>query len=1103
MSTHSHLQTFAAALSSAFSNLSGAEPEAQLSTPTENLVTLVAGELKSPATLRRETRAAGGRPDFGVEVGGALCGYLELKAPGLGARPHLFKDRNKEQWKKFASLPNLIYTDGNEWTLLRDGQTIGQTVRLAGDVRSDGAAAATPENAQKLEALLRDFLSWQPIVPSKPRELAAILAPLCRLIRADVLAAVEDSNSGLHLLAQEWRRTLFPEADDLKFADSYAQTLTYGLLLARVEGAGTLTIESAAQTLDANHNLLAEAVRVLGQPAARAEIGAGLDVLLRVLNALGGAVWNDKNAGKDDPWLYFYEDFLAAYDPKLRKDAGVYYTPHQVIGAQVRLIAEVLRTRLGKTRGFNAPDVTVLDPAAGTGAYPLAVMDWAYAEIKQTHQKNPAFVSGEVSALAGRMFAFEFLVGPYAVAHLRLTQAVKAAGGTLPAPGAPVFLCDTLESPFTSPAQTQLFTRRLSQEHERARQIKAGQAVWVCLGNPPYDRQTRTDAAQTRKGGWIRAGEGTIENPRNAPLDDFLQPARQSGKGNYLANLYNDYVYFWRFALWKVFESLPANAPSANDGGIVCFITASSYLRGPGFVGMRQMMRETFDELWILDLEGDKLGARKTDGVFNITVGTCIALGVKKGAAQSETPAQVRYHKITGTTAEKFAQLDAIQALSDVAWLPCPDDWQAPFLPRTGNAVYWDCPLLTDLFPWQLPGVKWHRTWPIGETEELLRARWSELMKAQGAARGALFRETTSRQIANSYTDEINDGARLASIQSLPPDAPPPPVQRYGFRSFDRQWILNDPRLCDRMRPTLWKSYGPQQIFFTGLTSEIYGDGPALTATPYIPDLHHFRGSFGGKHIIPLWRDANATQANVTAGVLEQLSALYGRPVKAPDLFAAVYALLFPRAYVERFADELLIPGPRVPLPAQGALFQRAAALGHQLIRLHTWNERDLQNNAPTHQVAPGNASYQIPVSPAPDDYPAAFAYDASTQTLRVGDGEFGQVAPEVWNYSVSGLPVVESWLKYRMKAGAGRASSELDKLRPASWSDQLSRELQELLWTLEASLELEPQCAALLEEVLAGDLVGAADLPAPTEAERRAPGGEDSSEQMALLEAV
>ena len=511
------------------------------------------------------------------------------------------------------------------------------------------------------------------------------------------------------------------------------------------------------------------------------------------------------------------------------------------------------------------------------------------------------------------------------------------------------------------------------------------------------------------------------------------------------------------------------------------------------------MMREVFDELWILDLEGDKLGARKTDGVFNITVGTCIALGVKKGAAQSETPARVRYHKITGTTAEKFARLDEIKSLSDVQWLDCPDDWQAPFLPRTGNAIYWTMPLLTDLFPWQSGGVKAGRTWPIAETEDTLRERWIQLATSPIERRAELFKDSpTGRKSTQRASRSAPDAISSEAISQVNAQSPMPLLQRYSFRSFDKQWILADNRVLDRSGPSLWRSYGPQQTFFTSLLTKDLGFGPALLATPHIPDLDIFCNR-GGKDVIPLWRDAAATQANVTAGILEHLSALYGRAVEAPDVFAAVYALLFPRAYVERFADELLIPGPRVPLPADVAAFEQAANLGHQLIRLHTWNERDLRNGAPTHKVTAGDASYEIPISPKPEDYPETFAYDPNERTLRVGNGKFGNVAPAIWNYSVSGLPVVESWLKYRMKAGAGRSSSALDAIRPAFWSDAMSIELQELLWTLEASLELETQCAKLLQTVLAGSLVAATDLPLPSTAEQRAPGGDDETPELAI----
>ena len=470
-----------------------------------------------------------------------------------------------------------------------------------------------------------------------------------------------------------------------------------------------------------------------------------------------------------------------------------------------------------------------------------------------------------------------------------------------------------------------------------------------------------------------------------------------------------------------------------------------------------------------------------------------------------ETPAQVRYCKITGSTKDKLRQLDEIEKLADVAWQECPDDWQAPFLPRSGNAKFWEMPLLTDLFPWQHSGSQFKRAWPIGETEELLRARWATFTAGDLEARKAMFKDK-SRTVQNITRDIFTNEAlpTLASMPTVTTDAPKdqfPAIERYAFRSFDRQFCFSDARFNERPRPPLWKSQGPRQIFFTGMTSEIYGDGPALTATPYIPDLHHFSGR-GGKDVIPLWRDGAATQANVTAGVLEKLGEIYGREVNAVDLFAAVYALLFARAYVERFADELLIPGPRVPLPRDAHNFERAADLGHALIRLHTWGERDLQNDAPTGEVAQGSATYDVAPSPDPDDYPQTYAYDANARRLSVGAGRWNGVAPAVWNYSVSGLPVVESWLKYRMLAGAGKKSSPLDNIRPQSWSSEMSRELSELLWTLEGSLALEPQCAALLEEVMEGALIGASDLPLPTDAQRRAPGaGEEDDEQLAMLD--
>ncbi len=170
-----------------------------------------------------------------------------------------------------------------------------------------------------------------------------MLAPLCRLLRSDVLIALQNRDSNLSLLAADWRQYLFPDADDFQFADAYAQTLTYALLLARLSGKGEgLSIPQAVTAIRTGHRLLADALGILADPKAREEIETPVEVLERVIGAVDPAALIKK--AKGDPWLYFYEDFLAAYDPKMRKDRGVYYTPVEVVQAQVRLVAHVAGT---------------------------------------------------------------------------------------------------------------------------------------------------------------------------------------------------------------------------------------------------------------------------------------------------------------------------------------------------------------------------------------------------------------------------------------------------------------------------------------------------------------------------------------------------------------------------------------------------------------------------------------------------------------------------------------------------------------------------------------------------------------------------------------
>jgi hypothetical protein len=1071
------LEKFATDLTAKYSFHASFNPEDQLKSPVASLFGEAGKLLKLNVETVTEVQIAelAGRPDIGVSVQSLVAGYVELKAPGKGANPVKLKGADKKQWEKFQNLPNLIYTDGNEWGLYRNGSRTGKLVRLSGDVTTDGTSAIGADDAKSLFDLLRDFLRWEPIVPATPRALAELLAPICRLLREDVLTALQNPNSNLSALAVDWRKYLFPDADDKQFADAYAQTLTYALLLARLSGAGDLSLTKAVKTIRIGHRLLSDTLKILGDEAAREEINVPVSLLERVIAAVDAPTLIKKSKG--DPWLYFYEDFLAVYDPQMRKDRGVYYTPVPVVQTQVRLVAELLAEKFETDFSFVDSKVITLDPAAGTGTYALAAIEHGLEQVATL--KGAGMRAKYASTIAQNMHAFEILVGPYAVAHLRLTQQILSEGGQVPDDGVHVYLTDTLESPHAKPPQLPLLYKPLGEEHQRAQKVKAETPVLVCIGNPPYDRQQLADESQEkRKGGWIRFGDIGTED--DAPLRSFLDPLTESGLGVHAKNLYNDYIYFWRWALWKVFES-------KSGPGIVSFITASSYLRGPGFAGVRQVMRQTFDDLWIIDLEGDNLGARKSDNVFAIQTPVAIAVGVRYNAPHPDTPANVHYTRLDGTEKEKLARLENVTSFQDFQWRECLTGWHNLFLPD-GEGAYWDWPLLTDLFPWQENGMQFKRTWPIGESRAVLETRWAELLKLSEKEQGKALKETGARKITKSYPALDGKNTTLPPIAKLTPGTSPFQLTRYAYRSFDRHWVLKDNRLCDRPRPTLQSAHSDKQVYLTSFITNVLGEGSAAVATALIPDLDHFRGSFGAKHVIPLWRDVAATDANLTVGVLGILGQTYNQPVTAEDFFAYCYALLATPQYVKQFWDELTIPGPRLPITKNAALFEQAAALGRRLLWLHTYAERFVPPGHKPGKLPPGQARCKIGTSAAPAEYPEDFGYNYADQELWVGKGVFEKVRTQVWEFSVSGLEVVKSWLGYRMRKRSGKSSSPLDNIRPQVW--EFDEELLDLLWVLDHTVDLLPEVTKAFEAVLAGELFKESDFQKPTETERKGPKG-------------
>lgn len=1054
------------------------EPEDQLRAPFETFIKEAGQALGKSIVSKGEIRLPGrlGKPDYGILVSGLLAGYIELKAPGIGAQPERFKGHNREQWERFRRLPNLIYCDGNDWGMYRNGERIRPIVRLSGDVVTDGKTAVSEKDAESIIPLLIDFLSWKPIVPENVMDLAELLAPLCRILRDDVSEALKDAKSPLVQLAQDWRQLLFPNATDEQFADAYAQTVTFALLLGRSEGADPLTLDSAEKALAADHSLLSRALRVLTDPSAQAEISASLNLLLRVI----AEVSPEALTGPKDPWIYFYENFLAVYDPKLRKDAGAYYTPVEVVHAQVRLIDDFLTNRLGKKLGFADQNVVTLDPAMGTGTYLIGAIDHSLERVKAL--QGPGAVPGQATALAENIYGFEIMVGPYAVSELRVSRVLSDRGAKLPKEGPRIFLTDTLESPHTTPPQLPLFLKPIAEQHKRALEVKEKVPVIVCLGNPPYDRHEAADETnKARTGHWVRWGDDG--KGMGAIFNDFLQPALDAGHGVRVHNLYNLYVYFWRWAIWKVFEHETAEGP-----GIVSYISASSYLNGDAFVGMREYLRRVCDEIWILDLGGEGRGTRRSENVFAIQTPVAIAVAASYGKPQRDKPAIIHFCRIEGTREEKLQSLSAIGGFNDLKWQDCPNGWQDSFRPA-GVGSYFNWPLLTNLFPWQQSGIKTGRTWVISPDENVLKQRWETLCNAPKHERSVLFKDSpTGRKTHDSPIQLPPAKEKTKPVSEIDKNVQVPRIMRYAYRSFDRQFLIADARLIDRPSPTLWQTNNERQIYLASIFSQPLGVGPALTVSTQLPDLDCFRGSYGAKATIPLYRDEKAKESNIAPGILVELEKTLGFKVAPEDFLAYVYGLLAQPSFTEGFAEKLETREFRVPITKDSSLFKNVRDIGCKLLWFHTYGERYVPKGFHRGHIPKGKTKCVKPVGGGPDVYPEQYTFDPATQTLFVGNGKFCPAKPEVYEFEVSGLKVVQSWLNYRMKSGHGRRSSPLDDIRPNRWTNEFTTELLELLWVLEHTIEIYSKQEKLLSVVIEGDVFTAEELPHVPDIARTAP---------------
>ena len=1070
------------------------EPEDQLRAPLEALVVNLAelaGLPTGSVVTVGETSLVdlGTRPDYAVTRGNALIGFIEVKAPGKGADPRRFQDKHdREQWAKLRTLPNLIYTDGNGFSLWRNGELAGKVVHLDGDVVTAGNKLSAPGS---LVTLFADFFQWEPQPPRSAAELAITTARLCRLLREEVAEQLERGSVPLTSLAADWRRLLFPSATDEAFADGYAQAVTFGLLMARARNiplAGGL--DRVARELRQTNTLIGTALRLLtDDDDNEATLKTSLATLSRVLDAVH---WPDVSRGDPEAWLYFYEEFLSVYDNELRKRTGSYYTPHEVVQAMVRLVDEALRAdrRFALPEGLGSPDVVVADPATGTGTYLLGILR-RIAETTEADQ-GPGAVPGVVEVAISRLIGFELQFGPFAVAQLRILAELQSLLDDPDAtPAMRLFVTDTLGNPYAEEEYIPQILMPLGESRRQANAIKRQEKITVVIGNPPYKEKAKG------LGGWIESGTTADEDA--APLQLWMPPADWN-VGAHAKHLRNLYVYFWRWATWKVFGD---GDPSRIDGrttdrrGIVSFITVAGFLNGPGFQKMRAELRRDADEIWVIDCSPEGHQPSVPTRIFQgVQQPVCIVMALRNTDGGSSAPARVRYQVLPlGHRNDKFDALGAVTLDGD-GWTECSSCPRAPFLPRSAGAWAEFAPL-DDLFVYDGSGVMPGRTWVIAPDRASLEGRWTAVQSETDPERKeGLFHphlvdgrpgdRHVSRQLKRGLYGHEFRSVSVASDKGFVVQ----PV-RYGHRSFDRQWIIPDGRLINRPNPTLWQNHSRGQVYMTALQQHAPVSGPAVTFCGAIPDIHHYKGSFGGR-VFPLWADRQCQTPNVKAGLLRELSDTMGIAVSGPDMMAYFAGIAAHPAYAARFRSDLVQPGLRFPMTADASLFAEAVETGREVIWLHCFGERFADPGAGRPASAPRLPQEQRPTIPRdgaiptdPDRFPDRIEYDENTRRLKIGDGFIDNVPCAVWEYEVSGKQILVQWFSYRRRdrsrpiIGDRRAPSPLEKMQPDGWLAEYTTELMNVLHVLGRLVALEPQQADLLNRICDGPLVNDDDLRA------------------------
>lgn len=1016
----------------------------------KTLIESINNDITATNEPRREQYGA---PDYIVSRAAAPIGYIEAKDIG---KPLDVIER-EEQLKRYRQgLHNLILTDYLEfrWYVWGEHRLTARLARVA----ENGRLKAAKNGAEEVAALLHEFLHSRVAVINNPRELAVRMAALARLLRAMILEifAVENSVGTLHAQMEGFRRVLLHDLTKEQFADMYAQTIAYGLFAARcnTKTDGHFIREQAAYDLPKTNPFLRRMFSNIAGPDLHEQLIWIVNDLTSILERTDiAAILKDfgRSTRREDPVVHFYETFLAAYDSKMREARGVYYTPEPVVSYIVRSVDHILKTDFGLKDGLadaakimvkdsdgktgkEIHRVLILDPATGTGTFLHQVIHQIHDTLCANGQQGAwGGKNGYVARhLLPRLFGFELLMAPYAVAHMKLGLLLDQTGYDFGVDERlRIYLTNTLEEAFKM-GDLPLFARWLAEEVNAAGEVKKNFPVMVILGNPPYSGHS------ANTGPWISSllrGENIQTGKKT---DNYFEAdGKPLGEKN-PKWLNDDYVKFIRFAQWRVEQT---------GYGVLAFVTNHGYLDNPTFRGMRQSLMKTFDDIYVLDLHGNSKkkekcpDGSKDENVFDIQQGVAIGMFVKRAGKKEET-AIVRHADLWGVRSIYAQNTQEEQRLTGgkYAWLWEQDVAATPWKPLTPRSPYYlfipqDMDLreeyergwkITDIFPVNSVGIVTARdALTIGWTREEIweRVRKFVALSEEDARTAFKLGKDAQDWIINLAQQDVKksgpDSDKITPILYRPFDT------RFTYYTGQSRGFICRPR-PEVMGHMIQKNKGlilPKRVESAGPWRHVLCTDHMIehvtvslktidylfplhldTSKQHAPsDTHNWLTDNHGR--IPNLSPAFIKELEKALGLSFDPSGSVGKVFTSEDIFHYIYAILHSPDYRSRYAEFLKIDFPRLPLTSDAGLFRSLCELGRELVALHLLE---------THPVA----ETRFPI--AGDSAVEAVRYTEPGQGSAAGrvwidkTQYFEGVPPEVWAFHVGGYQVCQKWLKDR-----------------------------------------------------------------------------------------